>query len=66
MKSFPCRIFIYPKDIQNIVGGSLRSAYNLQNRIKKIYEKGRSDKLTVFEFCSYMKIEERHIKEFFT
>ena len=65
MKSLPPRIVVYPKDIQNIVGGSRRSACNLLNRIKQINNKGRTDKLTIYEFCSYMKVDEQHVREFF-
>ena len=52
------------KDIQNIVGISLRSAYTLMKEIKQYFNKGRKERLTIFEFSSYMKLEVSVVREF--
>ncbi|MBC7884142.1 MAG: hypothetical protein H7X99_01605 [Saprospiraceae bacterium] len=55
------RCAIYPKDIAMITGKSIKSAWMLNNKIKKHLGKVRHQILTVGEFCEYMGIPEEEV-----
>jgi hypothetical protein len=48
------RSAIYPKDVANITGKSVKSASRLVAKIKKELGKDRHHILTISEFCQYM------------
>lgn len=48
------RSAIYPKDVANITGKSVKSASRLVAKIKKELGKDRHHILTINEFCQYM------------
>ena len=64
MKKPPPRAVVYPKDVQNITGRSLRTAQHMFKMMKAFYNKQKSDFITVLEFCAFMKMEERLVREY--
>ena len=64
MNKIPPRIIIYAKDVENITGRRRRTAYLLMQKIKAHYRKTNEDCITITEFCMYMKIEEKLVREF--
>ena len=66
MGILPARIVIYPKDIENITGRRPRTAQEILRKIKKLYNKGKFDFITVREFCEFMRMEEEFVREFLT
>ncbi|MEO7264583.1 MAG: hypothetical protein ABIW38_06695 [Ferruginibacter sp.] len=60
----PNRIVIYAKDIMNITGRKERAARKLLAKIKKKNNKGRSDFLSLSEFCSFTGLSESQVKDF--
>lgn len=63
MGKIPQRIIIYAKDIEIITGRRSRTAYLLMNKVRAHYNKGQREYITIYEFCSYMKIDERVVRE---
>jgi hypothetical protein len=51
------RLFIYTKDVQQIVGRCERTASNLLAKIKQKHHKSRSQPVSVAEFCEYMQLD---------
>jgi hypothetical protein len=61
MKGHTGCVFIYPKDVQQIMRKSERSARNLINKIKTALGKQKSQCITVSEFCKFMEIDEEAV-----
>lgn len=55
------RSAIYPKDVANITGKSVKSACRLIARIRIELGKEAHQILTVSEFCKYMGLEQKDI-----
>lgn len=66
MKNIPRRLIIYSKDVENITGRHERTANRILERIKKYYNKKRSDFVTVSEFCSFMGLKEEVVRQYMT
>lgn len=60
----PLRIFLYPKDVENITGLSDRTARNIVQKIKHSFGKSPHQFVTVKEFCIFFGIEEELVKDF--
>ncbi|MGX1022878.1 hypothetical protein [Psychroflexus sp. MBR-150] len=58
------RICIYPKDIAIITGKTERYGRSLLNRIRKHLNKQPHQVVSVSEFCDYMGLEAKEVKEF--
>jgi hypothetical protein len=57
------RSAIYPKDIANITGKSVKSATKLFHKIKEALGKDRHQILTVNEFCEFMNLKFNDIQK---
>jgi hypothetical protein len=64
MATFPKRIVIYTRDIENITGRKRRTCRAILEKIRKRYNKNKEQFITVKEFCEFMKIEEQMVREF--
>jgi len=68
MSAIPCkmppRIFLYPKDVENITGLSDRTARSIVQRIKQTFGKSSHQFVTVKEFCLFYGIDEELIRDF--
>jgi hypothetical protein len=64
MKTIPNRIVIYAKDIENITGRKRRTCYTILEKIKKHYNKGKNEFITIKEFCEFMSISEELVRDF--
>jgi hypothetical protein len=64
MNKIPHRLFIYPKDVENISGRSIRTCRIILQKIRKYYNKKTTDPVTIKEFCEFMNIKEELLKEF--
>lgn len=58
------RCVIYPKDIQVMTGRSLKYAQTVCTKIKKIYNKRRSQYITIEEFAEFSGIPVELIAEY--
>jgi hypothetical protein len=56
------RMVIFTKDIQNICGKSERSARELMQKLKLIFEKEPWQYITVTEFCTYLGLDEEEVR----
>lgn len=63
MNKRPKRLCIYPKDVQQITGRSLRHARELLKKVKADLGKGKADLLTIKEFCNYTGIPYESVME---
>ncbi|HEY4193929.1 MAG TPA: hypothetical protein VGM63_00220 [Mucilaginibacter sp.] len=61
MKHQQQRLCIYPKDISKITGRTVRSSYDLLDRIKKMLHKKQHQAVTVDEFCDYIGIRREDV-----
>ena len=66
MLPVPARIVIYTKDIENITGRRPRTAQAILQKIRKYYKKGKSEFVTIHEFCEFMRMKEELVREFLT
>ncbi|HEX2536039.1 MAG TPA: hypothetical protein VHK69_19995 [Chitinophagaceae bacterium] len=64
MPKIPPRFYIYTRDVENITGRKRRKAAHILSQIRKLHQKGQYDLVSVKEFCEYMKLEERVVREF--
>ena len=64
MNKIPHRIFIYPKDVENISGRCLRTCRTILQKIRIHYKKKPADPVTIKEFCEFMNIKEELVKDF--
>jgi hypothetical protein len=55
------RIFIYPKDICNLTGYSLRKAQRFVQELCYLLKKKKHQKLTIKEYAEHMGIEPAEI-----
>lgn len=55
---FMNRIYIYPKEIQQLTGRSERYSRDLVAKIKKLNDKDKHQPVTIEEFCVYMKLNQ--------
>ncbi len=60
----PQRQIIYSKDIEFIMGCSVRTAQRVIQKVRDAVGKGIGDYITVKEFCEVMRIEEREVRGF--
>ena len=63
MGKIPQRIIIYAKDVEVITGRRPRTAYLLMNKVRAFYNKGNREYITIYEFCSFMKIDVGEVME---
>ena len=63
-QTIPNRIVIYAKDVMNITGRKERAARKLLARIRKKYQKGRGEFISVDEFCEYTGLKEEKVSIF--
>jgi len=61
----PKRIVIRPKDIVNIMGIKLRTAYRIMDRIRAANGKPKHSYITVEEFSAYTKIPIETVLSYF-
>jgi hypothetical protein len=64
MKRIPCRVIIYTRDIENIMGRHKRTAFRVMQKIRKQNNKRNGDVVTIKEFCTYMKMDEQMVRPF--
>jgi hypothetical protein len=64
MKRIPCRVAIYPRDVQNILGKANRTAHRIINNIRRKYRKEKKQPVTLPEFCAYFQMEEDVVRRF--
>jgi hypothetical protein len=64
MNKIPHRLFIYPKDVENISGRGIRTCRLIIQKIRKYYNKKPGAPVTIKEFCEFMNIKEELLKEF--
>lgn len=55
------RICIYPKDVATLLGYSEGHSRRVLRKIKKELQKEKKDKLSISEFCTYMKLSELEV-----
>lgn len=58
------RLFIYPKDIQNITGRKQTYAYKLFNIMLSAYGKTKEQGLTIRDYCLYSGISQEQVEPF--
>jgi hypothetical protein len=63
-QTIPNRIVIYAKDVMNITGRKERAARKLLARIRKKYQKGKGEFISVDEFCEYTSLRRDSVSEF--
>jgi hypothetical protein len=51
------------RDIQNITGMTRRTAQRLARKVRKAYNKGSNDFITIYEFCEFYKFSEDKVRE---
>ena len=66
MPPVPTRIVVYSKDIENITGRRPRTAQAILQKIKKYYNKGKFEYITIDEFCEFMRMKKELVREFLT
>ena len=64
MKRIPCRVAIYARDIENILGKNTRTAYRILHQIRKHHNKKSNQPVTITEFCTYLNMEEELVSKF--
>ena len=64
MQKIPPRIIIYNRDVKNITGRKCRTCQTILQRVSALYNKGKNDLVTITEFCAYMRMDERLVREF--
>ena len=57
------RIYIYPKEIQQLTGRSERYSRDLVAKIKKLHGKDKHQPVTIEEFCQYMGLRVERVRE---
>jgi hypothetical protein len=58
------RIVIYPKDVEILTGKKNRTACTTLQNIRKALGKAKHQVITITEFCCYMGMDERLVREF--
>ena len=56
------RICIYAKDIQVLTGKSERYSRKVVAQVRQHYSKSKDQLLTIKEFCEYMHLDEKEVK----
>jgi hypothetical protein len=56
------RIYIYPKEVQQLTGKSERYSRDLISKIKKLHQKDKHQLVTIEEFCHYMGLNQELVK----
>lgn len=56
------RIYIYPKEVQQLTGKSERYSRDLISKIKKLHQKDKHQLVTIEEFCQYMGLRLELVK----
>lgn len=64
MASQPARIIIYPKDVAKMMGVHIHTARRLFIRIRKDLHKDKNALITIFDFCNYMKLDEKYVASY--
>jgi hypothetical protein len=64
MKRMPCRVVVYPRDIENITGRRPRTAARILQQIRNLNKKEKRQLITVKELCDYLKVPEEVIRPF--
>ena len=64
MQPFPGRLVIYPKDVELITGRRRRAAQLILQKIRRRYNKQKNDFVTVEEFCEFLKLKEKSVREY--
>jgi hypothetical protein len=63
-KKIPHRNKLFPRDIQKIIGKSLRTCQRLVRRIRMAYGETTLRFVTIKEFCRYFKMKEKDVRKF--
>jgi len=63
-RKMPPRAVVYPRDIVNIMGVKLRTAYRIRAKILAANGKDSDGCLTVLEFCAFTKIPEETVLKY--
>jgi hypothetical protein len=66
VKKTPGRVVIYPKDIVNITGVSIRTAQRMLQSIRLSQGKTKEQFVTINEFCLYCAFDEDYVREYIT
>jgi hypothetical protein len=64
MSKLPPRIMVYPRDVANITGLSMRSAQRILHKVRVLHSKKGHDLVTVEELCHYLNLKESVVKTF--
>jgi hypothetical protein len=56
------RIYIYPKEVQQLTGKSERYSRDLISKIKKLNQKDKHQLVTIEEFCHYMGLKQELVR----
>ncbi|WP_316812840.1 hypothetical protein [Pedobacter heparinus] len=57
------RLFIYTKDVQLLTGKGRTAAQKLISVIKKRFNKGRYEQITVAQFCAHTNLDTKLVIE---
>jgi hypothetical protein len=55
---------IYTRDVCNIFGKSIPTAWRILAKVRKAKKKSFGDPVTIDEFCEVMKMKEDFVREF--
>ncbi len=61
--NIPRRIFLYPRDVENLTGRKERTARTILQKIRRHFKKPGHAPVTVREFCSFMNLDEKEVRE---
>jgi hypothetical protein len=59
------RLIVYPKDLKQLTGKSLRYCQKLMQRIKLKFGKSKSDLVTRQEVAEFLKLKEKDLGELY-
>jgi hypothetical protein len=60
----PTRLLLNSKDIMNITGFSRSTALKIGTELRKFFKKPLRSRISVAEFCEYMKLPEEKVRPF--
>jgi predicted RNA-binding protein YlqC (UPF0109 family) len=61
--SIPRRIVLYPRDVENLTGRKGRTARAILQKVRVHFGKPRHALVTVREFCNFMGLDEKEVRE---
>jgi hypothetical protein len=64
LRRIPDRMVLFPLDIVNITGRSLRTSQRLVQKIRQAYGKSGQGFVTRKEFCQFCNLDEEEVKKY--